>query len=100
MKTVLYLNVYSDYYHYDEGTETCLAARMKYKEEKDFPLLQPGVKVILGNLSYTIEEVSLSEDGRQVAFFKTNIGYNRYRKEKLPELSKYGWMLEVEHHPY
>ena len=97
MKTVISLDVYSDYYYYDDGTETRRAARMKWPTDKELPLLHPGISIQVGNVSYRVAEVIAISEHKQSATCRTNIGYNRNRKEQLKRLQKRGWILEKEY---
>jgi len=97
MKTTFYLNVYSDYYLYDDGTETYKTATMKWDEEKEFPLLQAGVQVRLGKNTYAVKTVIADDESGQTIICRVNIGYNRYRNIQLEKLAEKGWILEKEY---
>lgn len=97
MKTEVKLEAWSSYYMYDDGTTDSPAALLSWPAELDLPPLQPGVDLKLNGRTYRIAKVVVGEDGAQSILCRCDMGYNRFRKERLADLSQRGWTLIKEY---
>jgi len=97
MKTKVVLEAWTDYYMYDDGTNESVAALLAWPAELDLPLLQPRIDVRLNNKAYRVANVVVEEDGSQTVTCRQNMGYNRFREERLASLKEVGWQLVKEY---
>jgi len=97
METNFRLEAWSFYYEYEDGTSDSIAGLFSLLEKLEYPLLNKGCFIQLGNNEYRVHKVLVEGDGSQTVSLYKDIGYNRYRADKFKELEEMGWILIKEY---